>query len=268
MIMNQSLTMPLTKKIKCLVIDDEQPARDILQKHIEGVEALELAGSCNNAVEALSFLQSNTVDLLFLDIQMPHILGTNFIRTLKNPPKVIFTTAYRKYAVEGFELDAVDFLLKPIGFDRFLKAVNKIFQLNLQSNLPELEKPENSKESAQPFLYFRSDRKMVKVLFNDILYIEGLRDYIRIFTTTKTIVTKHLLASLQEMLPADSFLRIHRSYIVSINKIDSYNADMIEIAKKELPIGRLYKHDVNKLLNTSSFQSDIKKNSKDLNNSK
>jgi len=266
--MNQSLTMPPTKKIKCLVIDDEQPARDILQKHIEGVEALELAGSCNNAVEALSFLQSNTVDLLFLDIQMPHILGTNFIRTLKNPPKVIFTTAYRKYAVEGFELDAVDFLLKPIGFDRFLKAVNKIFQLNLQSNLPESDKVENNKEPAQPFLYFRSDRKMVKVLFNDILYIEGLRDYIKIFTTTKTIITKHLLASLQEMLPADSFLRIHRSYIVSISKIDSYRSDIIEIAKKELPIGRLYKHDVNKLLNTSSLQSDIKKNSKDLNNSK
>jgi len=267
MITNQFQAMPLTKKIKCLVIDDEQPARDILQKHIEGVEALELAGSCNNAVEALSFLQSNTVDLLFLDIQMPHILGTNFIRTLKNPPKVIFTTAYRKYAIEGFELDAVDFLLKPIGFDRFLKAVNKILQLNLEATLPEADKVE-SKEPAQPFLYFRSDRKMVKVLFNDILYIEGLRDYIRIFTTTKTIVTKHLLASLQEMLPADSFLRIHRSYIVSINKIDSYNADMIEIAKKELPIGRLYKHDVNKLLNSSSSQPDTKKNTKDFNNSK
>src|SRR5204863_9831526 len=124
--------MPSTKKIRCLVIDDELQAREILGKHISDVEALELAGSCTNAVEALSFLQSNTVDLLFLDIQMPHILGTNFIRTLKDPPKVIFTTAYRKYAVEGFELDAVDFLLKPIGFDRFLKAVNKIFQLNLQ----------------------------------------------------------------------------------------------------------------------------------------
>jgi DNA-binding LytR/AlgR family response regulator len=268
MITTQFPGMPSIKKIRCLVIDDEQPARDILQKHIEGVEALELTGSCNNAVEALSFLQSNTVDLLFLDIQMPHILGTNFIRTLKNPPKVIFTTAYRKYAIEGFELDAVDFLLKPIGFDRFLKAVNKVLQLNLQSNLQEPDKTENAKEPAQPFLYFRSDRKMVKVLFNDILYIEGLRDYIRIFTTSKTIVTKHLLASLQEMLPADAFLRIHRSYIVSINKIDSYNADIVEIAKKELPIGRLYKHDVNKLLSTSSIQSDIKKNSKDLNNNK
>jgi DNA-binding LytR/AlgR family response regulator len=196
---------------------------------------------------------------------MPHILGTNFIRTLKTPPRVIFTTAYRKYAVEGFELDAVDFLLKPIGFDRFLKAVNKIFQLNLQSNVMEVDKAESNKEPAQPFLYFRSDRKMVKVLFNDILYIEGLRDYIKIFTSTKTIITKHLLASLQEMLPADTFLRIHRSYIVSINKIDSYNADSIEVAKKELPVGRLYKHDVNKLLNSSSIQSEIKKNSKDFN---
>jgi len=248
------------KKIRCLVIDDELPARDVLQKHIAGVEVLELAGSCTNAVEALSFLQSNTVDLLFLDIQMPHILGTNFIRTLKNPPKVIFTTAYRKYAIEGFELDAVDYLLKPISFDRFLKAVNKIFQLNLQDNTK--AGTENQSEPAQPFLYLRADRKMVKVLFNDILYIEGLRDYIRIFTTTKTIITKHLLASLEEMLPSDAFLRIHRSYIVSISKIDSFNSDTIEISKKELPIGRLFKHDVTKLLHASSFRSNANTNLK------
>jgi DNA-binding LytR/AlgR family response regulator len=245
--------MPFSKKIKCLVIDDELPARDVLQKHIAGIGALELTGTCTNAVEALSFLQSNTVDLLFLDIQMPHILGTNFIRTLKNPPKVIFTTAYRKYAIEGFELDAVDYLLKPISFDRFLKSVNKILQVNLQSNaIPSAT--ENHTEPAQPFLYLRVDRKMVKVLFNDILYIEGLRDYIRIYTASKTIVTKHLLATLEEMLPSDAFLRIHRSYIISISKIDSYNTDTIEIGKKELPIGRLYKHDVSKLLNASSLR--------------
>ena len=246
--------MPFGKKIKCLVIDDELPARDVLQKHIADVEALELAGTCANAVEALSFLQSNTVDLLFLDIQMPYILGTNFIRTLKNPPKVIFTTAFRKYAIEGFELDAVDYLLKPISFDRFLKSVNKILQVNLQSNTTITTATENHPEPARPFLYLRVDRKMVKVLFNDILYIEGLRDYIRIFTTSKTIVTKHLLATLEEMLPSDAFLRIHRSYIVSISKIDSYNTDTIEIGKKELPIGRLYKHDVSKLLNASSLR--------------
>jgi len=243
--------MSFSKKIKCLVIDDELPARNVLQKHITDVEALELAGTCTNAVEALSFLQSNTVDLLFLDIQMPYILGTNFIRTLKNPPKVIFTTAYRKYAIEGFELDAVDYLLKPISFDRFLKSVNKILQVNLQSNAT--SPPENHTEPAQPFLYLRVDRKMVKVLFNDILYIEGLRDYVRIFTTSKSIVTKHLLATLEEMLPSDAFLRIHRSYIISISKIDSYNTDTIEIGKKEIPIGRLFKHDVSKLLNASSL---------------
>jgi DNA-binding LytR/AlgR family response regulator len=243
------------KKIKCLVIDDELPAREVLQKYIAGIETLELTGTCSNAVEALSFLQSHTVDLLFLDIQMPYIFGTNFIRTLKNPPKVIFTTAYRKYALEGFELNAVDFLLKPISFDRFLKAVNKILQLSLQTNINAPVVSENAAEAPQPFLYFRTDRRMVKVLFNEILYIEGLRDYIKIFTTSKTIVTKHLLASLEEMLPSDAFLRIHRSYIASISKIDSYNTDTIEISKKELPIGRLYKHDVSKLLNTSTIQA-------------
>lgn len=253
--------MPSSKKIKCLVIDDELPARDVLQKHIAGIEALELAGTCTNAIEALSFLQSNTVDLLFLDIQMPHILGTNFIRTLKNPPKVIFTTAYRKYAIEGFELDAVDYLLKPISFDRFLKSVNKLLQVDLQSNATS-PATENHMEPAKPFLYLRVDRKMVKVLFNDILYIEGLRDYIRIFTTSKTIITKHLLATLEEMLPSDAFLRIHRSYIVSISKIDSYNTETIEIEKKELPVGRLYKHDVSKLLNASTLRANTNINSK------
>lgn len=250
--------MPVSRKIKCLVIDDELPAREVLEKHIAGVEALELSDSCSNAVEALSFLQSHTVDLLFLDIQMPYILGTNFIRTLKNPPKVIFTTAYRKYAIEGFELDAVDYLLKPISFDRFLKAVNKILQVNLHGNISEPVKTEHPKEQAQPFLYFRSDRKMVKVLFNDILYIEGLRDYIRIFTSTRAIVTKHQLASLEEMLPADMFLRIHRSYIISINKIDSYNTDVIEVGQKELPVGRMYRHDVNKILDATSLRSNLK----------
>src|SRR6476469_2427968 len=148
---------PLKKRLQ-RVIDDELPARDVLQKHIADVEALELAGTCTNAVEALSFLQSNTVDLLFLDIQMPYILGTNFIRTLKNPPKVIFTTAFRKYAVEGFELDAVDFLLKPIGFDRFLKAVNKILQVNISTARPTIPTPEEKQDGkSNSFLYFRAE---------------------------------------------------------------------------------------------------------------
>jgi DNA-binding LytR/AlgR family response regulator len=244
--------MPESKKIKCLVIDDELPAREILKKHISGVEALELCGTCSNAVEAISFLKDTRIDLLFLDIQMPHLLGTDFIRTLKNPPKIIFTTAFRKYAIEGFELDAVDYLLKPISFERFLKAVNKILQIDLQANSSIIVPAESHSETVPPFLYFRANRKMVKVLFNDILYIEGLNDYIKIITTTKPIVTKHLLASLEEMLPPTEFIRIHKSFIVAINKIESFNADSVEIDKKEIPIGRLFKFNLNKILNSSA----------------
>ena len=246
--------MHFNNKIHCLIVDDEPPAREILKQHIAGVEALELAGTCSNAVEAVSFLKEHPVDLLFLDIQMPQLLGTNFIRTLKNPPKVIFTTAYRKYAVEGFELDAVDYLLKPISFERFLKAVNKVLQLNISSAQAMSTSATTEKQNGESnsFLYFRAERKMVKVFFRDILYVEGLKDYIRIVTDNKTIVTKYVLSTLEEMLPANEFLRIHKSYIVAVYKIDSYNADTIHIAKHELPIGRLYKFDVNRALNASS----------------
>ena len=240
------------KKIKCLVVDDEPPAREILKQHIAGVDALELAGTCANAVEAISFLKDHPIDLIFLDIQMPQLLGTNFIRTLKSPPKVIFTTAFRKYALEGFELDAVDYLLKPISFERFLKGINKVMQINFPVDHSSSSPKDDHKEPANSFLYFRVERKMVKVFFNDILFIEALKDYIKIVTQHKTIVTKYVLATLADLLPSDEFLRIHKSYIVAINKIESYNADSIQITKHELPIGRLYKHDVGRILNASS----------------
>jgi DNA-binding LytR/AlgR family response regulator len=244
--------MPHNNNIKCLVIDDEPLAREILKQHIAGVNALSLAGTCSNAVDAISFLNNHPVDLLFLDIQMPQLLGTNFIRTLKNPPKVIFTTAYRKYAIEGFELDAVDYLLKPISFERFLKAVNKVLQMNEKPEKISATTKENQTEATNSFLYFRADRKMVKVFFNEILFIEALKDYIKIVTASKTIVTKYVLSTLEEMLPGKEFLRIHKSYIVAINKIESFNADSIQIAKHELPIGRLYKFDVSRVLHASS----------------
>ena len=239
-------------KIQCLVIDDEPLAREMLKQHIGGVEALALAGTCSNAVEAISFLKEHHVDLLFLDIQMPQLLGTNFIRTLKNPPKVIFTTAYRKYAVEGFELDAVDYILKPISFERFLKGVNKVLQLNIKPEQIAATTKETHADTPNSFLYFRADRKMVKVFFRDILFIEALKDYIKIVTDSKTIVTKYVLSTIEEMLPSTEFLRIHKSYIIAINKIESFNADSIQIAKHELPIGRLYKYDVTRVLNASS----------------
>jgi len=247
--------MQSTKKIKCLVIDDEPPARDILKKYIAGVELLQLVGECSNAVETLSFLQTNSVDLLFLDIKMPHILGTSFLRTLKNPPKVIFSTAYRKYAVEGFDLNAIDFLLKPVSFERFLQAVNKVMQLDIPVTTNTNPQNEILPDQSHPFLYFRADRKMVKVFLEDILFIESLKDYIKVITANKVIISKQSISALEEMLPKDAFVRVHRSYIIAINKIDSYNTDAIEIGKKEIPIGRLFRHDVNKRLNLSSLKT-------------
>jgi DNA-binding LytR/AlgR family response regulator len=236
------------KKITCLAVDDEPPALDVLQKYISSVSALELAGTCNNAVEAISKLQQFRVDLLFLDIQMPQLLGTDFIRTLKNPPKVIFTTAYRKFAVEGFELNAVDYLLKPISFERFLKAVNKVMEISLpitehgNNNIAEKNIADDS------FIFFRADRKTLKIALDDILYIESLKDYVKVITVNKTIITKQSISALEEMLPKENFLRIHRSFIVALNKIESFTSELIGIAKQELPISRMYRHEVEKIL--------------------
>lgn len=233
-----------------MAVDDEPPALNVLKNHIESVPTLELAATCNNAVEALDKLQQHSIDLLFLDIQMPQILGTDFIRTLKNPPKVIFTTAYRKFAVEGFELNAVDYLLKPISFERFLKAVSKVMDITLPlpSNGLSESSSANGMGSPDKHLYFRADRKMVKVMLDEILYIESLKDYVKIVTKANTVITKQPISSLEEMLPRDGFVRIHRSFIVALSKIESYNHEVIVVNKKELPISRMYKHEVSKML--------------------
>jgi DNA-binding LytR/AlgR family response regulator len=230
-------------------VDDEPPALDILKEYIASVSSLELAGTCNDAVEALNVLREQDIDLLFLDIQMPHLLGTDLIRTLKNPPKVIFTTAYRKFAIEGFELDAVDYLLKPISFERFLKAVNKVMETSVKligNNDTNSDQQNNSNDA---FINLRADRKNLKIPLNDILYIESLKDYIKVVTKTKNIVTKQSISSLEEALPKNNFVRIHRSFIVAINKIESFTNDAIEINRQELPISRMYRHEVEKVLN-------------------
>jgi len=235
------------KKIICLAVDDEPPALEIIKKYISSVHALELAGTCADAIDAINFLQSKPVDLIFLDIKMPELLGTDFIRSLKNPPKVIFTTAYRKYALQGFELDAVDFLLKPISFERFLKAVNKIMHTSIDENKSE-EESQNKHSTSPRYITLRSDRKMIKVALEDILYIESLKDYIKVITSANTIITKQTISSIEGMLPSDMFIRIHRSYIVSMSKIESYNNEMIWVAKQELPISRMYRHEVEAVL--------------------
>jgi DNA-binding LytR/AlgR family response regulator len=240
--------MQIEKKIICLAVDDEPPALQVIEKYISAVPVLQLKASVNNAVDALSILRNNKVDLIFLDIQMPHLLGTDFMRSLINPPKVIFTTAFRKYAVDGFELDAVDYLLKPISFERFLKAVNKVMRLNiiptengLSFNQPQI------KNISESFIYLRADRKNIKVNFDDILFIESLKDYIKVVTKEKSIITKQSISSLEENLPKN-FIRIHRSFIVSLNKIEAYTNELIQIGKYELPISRSYRHEVEKVL--------------------
>ena len=232
--------MAATNKIVCLAVDDEPPALDILKNYINAVPSLELAASCINAIDALNVLRSNRIDLMFLDIQMPQLLGTDLMRTLNNPPKVIFTTAFREFAVEGFELNAVDYLLKPISFERFLKAVNKVMDIRLP------QQPEQEMHDA--YLYFRSDRKMHKVAMEDIIFIESLKDYIKVVTKSKTIITKQSISSIEERLPKTLFIRIHRSFIVSLNKVQSYTPELIAIGNEELPVSRMYRHEVEKVL--------------------
>jgi DNA-binding LytR/AlgR family response regulator len=236
------------KKIRCLVVDDEPPALEVLKNYISAISLLELVGTCNNAVEAIGMISHEKIELLFLDIQMPQLLGTNLIRSLNNPPKVIFTTAYRKFALEGFELNAVDYLLKPISFERFLKAVNKVMNISLPVSSDNYNVNVSHSTSQDPFITFRADRKMYKVALDDIVYVESMKDYIKIVTTNNTIITKQSISSLEESLPVNLFIRIHRSFIVSISKIQSYTAELVAIGKVELPVSRTYRHEVERIL--------------------
>ncbi len=231
--------------IRCLIVDDEPPARDIVRRYIKQVPTLKLEGECSNAIEALTFLHQHQVDLLFLDIRMPQLNGNDFLKTLKVQPKVIFTTAYSEYAVEGYELDAIDYLMKPVSFDRFLKAVNKAYQqVTVKNELSAVLDEERS----ESFVYFRADRKMVKVMLQDILYIESMKDYVKIFTGGGTIITKQSISSVEAMLPEKKFIRTHRSYIVSLDKIKSFTSELIEVSTTEIPVGKLYRNGVLKVL--------------------
>lgn len=227
--------------IKCLIVDDEPMARDVVRRYIEKVPVLHLAGECGNAIDALVFLHNEPVDLIFLDIRMPHLTGTDFIKSLRSLPKVIFTTAHKEYALEGFELDVVDYLLKPIRFDRFLRAVSKAFpQRNEELNNEPDESEIQDKKNHSGFIYLRADRKMIRVLLDEIDFIESARDYLKVHTEHGTITTRQTISSVETMLSDSEFIRIHRSYIVSVKKIISFDHETVEIGNKELPIGKYY----------------------------
>lgn len=231
-------------KIKCLIVDDEPLAIDIIESYIEKIDRLEIVAKCNNAVKAFEILQQKSVDLVFLDIQMPKLTGIDFLKAIKNPPKIIFTTAYRDFAVEGFELDVLDYLVKPISFDRFLKAVNKYYQYASPPKQPIAEK-----KQTDDAIYVKENKKVVKIHIADIYYIESIKDYVKIHTKAKSVVTKQQISYFEDNLPEGKFLRIHRSFIIAIDKIEAFSSNAVDIDIEELPIGRSYKNSVLQVLN-------------------
>ena len=229
----------MPKTVSCIIVDDEAIARDIIASHLSKIDNIEVAAQCKNAIEAFNFISNNTVDLVFLDINMPEISGIAFAKSINKGIKIIFTTAYRDYAVEGFDLQAVDYLLKPIAFERLLKSVNRYFEVTTVSK-------ENANETLvnNDFVFVRSDRKMLKVDFDSILYIESLSDYIKIHLQNETIVTRETISTIEAKLPKHRFLRIHRSYIICVSKIQSFTNEYVTINNITLSISRSYKREV------------------------
>jgi len=224
-------------------VDDEPLARALIRSHIEKLNNFNIVAECGDAMKALQELRSKQIDLMFLDIQMPQITGIEFLRTLKKPPKVVITTAYREYAVEGFELDVVDFLMKPITFERCMKSVNKYYQV-AQEEIMQVNNGLESNPADKPFIYVKENKRVIKVYLNEIYYVEGLSEYVQIHTEKKKIITKTSMNNMDEKLSPEGFLRIHKSFIVSMAKIEAFTAHSIEIPGKELPIGRSYKNSV------------------------
>jgi len=222
----------------CLIVEDEPLAAELLKSYIERVPDLTLVASCDSGVDAFGILQQHPVQLIFLDIQMPRLTGLELLKSLKLPPPVILTTAYRDYAVESYDYDVLDYLVKPIQFDRFLKAIAKYYQRQ-SAQTPVI--PPIADAFEQAYLFFRVDREQQKVWLKDILYIEGLGDYVKIFTATGPLVTYERLSYLEEKLPEEHFIRVHKSYIVCVDKMQAFSSAAVKIAGKMIPVGRMYK---------------------------
>jgi two-component system LytT family response regulator len=227
--------------IKCIIIEDEPLAVKVLSDYIGQVPFLALQASFKDAILATDYLRNNSVDLIFLDIHLPKLKGMAFLKMLTNPPSVIITTAYHQYAVEGFDLNVTDYLLKPFEFERFLSAVTKIRtgQKETVQAVPVQE--------AKDFIFLNVQKKKMKILFSDILYIESQREYVRIVTTKKEWFSKMSTHEIEDLLPSDQFKRIHRSYIVSLSKIESYTAEMVDVSGVPIPVGRGYRDVLDKL---------------------
>jgi len=232
--------------MRCILIDDEPLALELLETHIARVDQMEIVGKYNSAIEAFAHVPRLKPDLLFLDIQMPQLTGLDFLRVLPNPPMVIITTAFREYALDGFELNVLDYLLKPVAYPRFLKAIAKAFEQHGRK----LSIPDGSEESEtgyqsrteDDFVYLKVDKMMEKVMLKDVIYVESLKNYVRIKTITKDLITYQTLSQMEEKLPAGQFLRIHRSYLIALNKVESYSSTGVKVGGKLIPIGGNYKN--------------------------
>jgi DNA-binding LytR/AlgR family response regulator len=232
-------------KIRCLVVDDEELARTLLENYIGRLPHLELVAKCKDPMEAMQVLQNEAVDVLFLDIQMPGLTGVEFLRTLKTRPVVIFTTAYPDYALEGYTLDVIDYLLKPFSFERFVQAVNKAGEmLRLKAGNGNTAPAAPEEEPARDFILVKSEHKIHRIKYDDILYIESMREYVAYYTPNGRILSLNSLKSLEEELPSDRFIRIHKSYIVSLEKIDTLEGNQLHVGKEKLPIGASYREEV------------------------
>jgi DNA-binding LytR/AlgR family response regulator len=229
-------------KLNCVIVDDEPLAITIIEGYLKKIPYIEIIGKFQSAIPVYEFLKENKVDLLFLDVEMPNITGIDFIKSLNNPPKVVLTTANKNYAIEGFNLNVDDYILKPVSFDRLLKSVNRIYEKLTATKSSDAES--NNKE----YIYLKENKKMVRVYFRNILYFESLKDYVKVVTTCKTVLTKQLLSNFEQELDSNSFLRIHRSFIVALNKIDAYTLSSVDIGNIEIPIGRKYKDSVIEIL--------------------
>ncbi|BAX82223.1 LytR/AlgR family response regulator transcription factor [Labilibaculum antarcticum] len=236
--------------INCIIVDDEIHARKVLEKYIQDIPHVTLVKSCKNALEAMEVLRNSSVDAMFLDINMPKLSGLSFLESLVNPPLVVITTAYREYAVDAYELDVMDYLHKPIPFPRFIKAISKIEEkLQLKNNLQTVSQ-DNTPDTSQNFIFIKADKKTIKLNFEDIKYIEGLGDYIKIHTKSKNIVSKLTIKKMEELLPENLFPRVHKSFIISLQLIDSIEGNQVEIGDQKIPIGQMYRQAFMDLINT------------------
>lgn len=232
-------------KLRCLIIEDEPPAQEILSGYIRDCGQLELVTICPDALSAMDLLGRESIDLIFLDINLPRLSGLNFLKTIDHPPMVIFTTAYPEYAVEGFEANAVDYLVKPFSFERFLKAVNKAVEKTRYSPGQAETQLQNS---LQDFILLKADKKLYKVLLSEILYIEATGDYLKVFYADKHLVVHETISGILGKLPPDEFIRIHKSFIISINRINYIEGNQIRIGTEFIPIGRSHKEEVERRL--------------------